>query len=90
MHIETDKYLITSDAHNVIVQMKGVVADSPMLKDKSKIGSVSLGEKRFYPNLEKAFIGIANASVLGSEAKDFEDIKMLMRELSEEVKFLKG
>jgi len=88
MHIETDKYLITSDNHNIIVQVKGVTADSSMLKDKSKIGSISLGDKCFYPNLEKAFNGIANKLILGSEAQDFEDIKMLMRELIEEVKHL--
>ena len=88
MNIETDKYLITSDNYNIIVQIKEVVKDSRMLEDKSKIGSVKLGSKRFYPTLEQAYQGIANAMILGSEAKDFDDIKMLMRELIEEVKVM--
>lgn len=86
MRIETDKYLITSNSHNVIVQLKEVVIDSPMLKDKSKIGSVQLSKERFYPNLEKAYKGLANALILNSDAQHFDDIKNLMRELIDEVK----
>lgn len=88
MNIETDKYLITSNENNVIVQYKEIVTNSPLLKDKSTIGSVKLSDKRFYPNLEKAFTGIANQLIRNSEAQHFDDIKMLMRELIKEVKFL--
>lgn len=88
INIETDKYLITSNESNIIVQMKEVVEDSKMLKDKSKIGSIGLGKKRYYPTLEIAYGGIVNQLIRDSNAQHFDDIKMLIRELIDEVRFL--
>lgn len=88
MRIETDKYLITSGNDDFVVQMKGVTKDSALLKDKSKIGSVSLGEKTYHGSLELAYKRIAKSTILQSEAKDLDDIKMLLRELIDEVKAL--
>lgn len=82
MKIETEKYLITSDSHNIIVQLKLTRKDSCLLEDKSKIGEVILGEKRFYPTLKSAYRGMVNNMLLVDEdINSFEDIMSLIDKL---------
>jgi hypothetical protein len=88
MRIETDKYLITSGNDDFVVQMKSTTKDSQLLKDKSKIGGVKLSEKTYHPSLEMAYKRIAKSVILESEAKDLDDVKMLLRELIDEVRFM--
>lgn len=88
MKIETDRYLITSDDNNIIVQTKGIVKDSPMLKDKSKIGQESLSEKRFYPNLKVAYGALPSLLLKQNEIDSFEQIIALHEELISDVKSL--
>ena len=40
MKLESDKYLVTTDGDQFILQMKKFVEDSPLLKDKSTIGTL--------------------------------------------------
>lgn len=91
MKIETDKYLITSDKFNFIVQLKKTREDSHSLEDKSKIGEQILTEKRFYPTLEQVYQYIAKQLILDSETvESLDDIKSLLDYLIESVEGLKN
>lgn len=75
MKLETSKYLVTTDANQFILQTKGVVVDSSVLKDKSKIGSESLSDKKFYSSLSSLFYGMVKYQLLESDEIDsFEKI----------------
>lgn len=76
MKLETDKYLLTTDGDQFILQMKKVVEDSPILKDKSKIGTIQASqEKRYYSNLSGLFHGMVKYQLLESnEIESFEQI----------------
>lgn len=76
MILENDKYLVTTDGSQFILQSKYIVQDSQMLKDKSKIGTVALSnEKRFYSSLSSLFYGMVKYQLLDDdEIKSFESI----------------
>jgi hypothetical protein len=76
MELESEKYLVTTDGKQFILQMKEVVKDSSMLKDKIKIGSIKLGSKSYYSTLPMLFNGMVKHSLLtNDEIQSFEDIK---------------
>lgn len=86
MRIETDKYLITQDKYNYILQMKTTVKDSHLLKDKSKIGEVSFGEKLFFANMAQVFKRIVDLSLAESdEVETMLDISMKIDEIGQEL-----
>lgn len=90
MKIETDKYLITKEGLNIVLQLKTTKKDSHLLKDKSKIGEVALSQKTFYPNLEQCYKAMVTRMILDDETiTHFDDIKNLVNELIQEVKFMK-
>lgn len=74
MILENDKYLVTTDGSQFILQSKHIVEDSQMLKDKSKIGTLAVSsEKRFYSSLSSLFYGMVKYELLDSdEIKSFE------------------
>ena len=82
MRLETDKYLVTTDGDQFILQMKKVVEDSPMLKDKSKIGTIQASqEKRYYSSLSGLFYGMVKYQLIESgEIQSFEQILDLITE----------
>ena len=83
MRLETDKYLVTTeDREQFVLQMKKVVSDSPMLKDKSKIGTVQVSkEKRYYSSLSGLFYGMVKHQLLNDDGvKSFEQILDLITE----------
>lgn len=82
MKLETDKYLVTTDGDQFILQMKKVVEDSTMLKDKSKIGTIQASqEKRYYSSLSGLFYGMVKYQLLESdEIESFENILDLITE----------
>ncbi|GAM63054.1 hypothetical protein JCM19232_4731 [Vibrio ishigakensis] len=61
MLLDTDRYQITTEPNNIVVRIKVKRQDSRLLEDKSRIGEIMLGEKRFFPNLEKAFAWLAKS-----------------------------
>ena len=76
MILENDKYLVTTDGSQFILQLKHIVEDSAVLKDKSKIGTLAVSsEKRFYSSLSGLFYGMVKYQLLeGDEIKSFESI----------------
>ena len=83
MRLETDKYLVTTDdREQFVLQMKKVVEDSPLLKDKSKVGTVQVSqEKRYYSSLSGLFYGMVKYQLLNDdEIKSFEQILDLITE----------
>lgn len=76
MILETDKYLVTTDDKQFILQSKYIVEDSAMLKDKSKIGTVAVSsEKKFYSSLSGLFYGMVKYKLLDDdEVTSFEKI----------------
>lgn len=84
MKIETNTYLLTHDGEQYVLQMKSEVKDSTMLKDKSKIGTVSVSsEKRYYPKISQAFKRIVDLSLAADD--DIEtmlDISMKIDEVA--------
>lgn len=87
MRIESDKYLVTTDGEQFILQSKKVVEDSPMLKDKSKIGQlVPSSEKRYYSSLSGLFYGMVKYQLLDSdEITSFTQILDLITETKEQL-----
>ncbi len=67
MKIETNDYLLTHDGDQYVLQMKGTVKDAVLLKDKSKIGSVSYGDKRYYPKIQQAFKKIVDLELANDD-----------------------
>ena len=76
MILESNKYLVTTDNDQFILQSKRVVEDSPLLKDKSKIGQlVPASEKKYYRSLSGLFYGMVKYQLLDSDEIDsFEKI----------------
>ncbi|MGB1322476.1 MAG: hypothetical protein ACPG5L_16205 [Vibrio gallaecicus] len=70
MRIETDRYLITKDDHNYILQMKEEIKDSRLLSDKSKIGSKKLGDKHFFTKMSHLFVRLVDLSITNDEEID--------------------
>lgn len=87
MRIETDTYLLTHDGEQYVLQMKSEVKDSAMLKDKSKIGTVSISnEKRYYPKISQAFKRIVDLSLAASDdVETMLDISMKIDEIGDEL-----
>ena len=87
MRLESDKYLVTTDGDQFILQSKKVVEDSPMLKDKSKIGQlVPATEKRYYSSLSGLFYGMIKYQLLDSdEITSFTQILDLITETKEQL-----
>ncbi len=87
MKLETSKYLVTTDANQFILQTKGVIVDSAVLKDKSKIGGESLSDKKFYSSLSSLFYGMVKYQLLESDEIDsFEKILDLITDCKSEIK----
>lgn len=82
MKLESDKYLVTTDGDQFILQMKKAVKDSPLLKDKSTIGTLKASqEKRYYSSLSGLFYGMVKYQLLDSdEVQSFEQILDLITE----------
>ena len=87
MRLESDNYLVTTDGDQFILQSKKVVEDSPMLKDKSKIGQlVPATEKRYYSSLSGLFYGMIKYQLLDSdEITSFTQILDLITETKEQL-----
>ena len=87
MKLESDKYLVTTDGDQFILQSKKVVEDSPMLKDKSKIGQlVPATEKKYYSSLSGLFYGMIKYQLLDSdEITSFTQILDLITETKEQL-----
>ena len=85
MKLESDKYLVTTDGDQFILQMKREVKDSPLLKDKSKIGQLEpSSEKRYYSSLSGLFYGMIKYQLLESdEITSFTQILDLITETKE-------
>lgn len=90
MNIETDSYLLIHDGDQYVLQMKSVVKDSVMLKDKSKIGTLALsGEKRYFPKIQQAFKRIVDLSLASDDdVNTMLDISMKIDEIGDELKGL--
>lgn len=87
MRIEADKYLLTHDGDQFILQTKSVVKDSALLKDKSKIGELQVSsEKRYFPKIAMAFNAIVyNELAKDDEVKTMLDISMKIDEIGHEL-----
>lgn len=87
MRIETNTYLLTHDGEQYVLQMKGEVKDSPMLKDKSKIGTMAISnEKRYYPKISQAFKRIVDLSLAADDdVETMLDISMKIDEIGNEL-----
>lgn len=91
MRIETDKYLITKDEHNYILQMKEQVKNSTFLIDKSKIGSSKLGDKHFFTKMSHLFVRLVDLSITSDDEIDTmkkisKRVEEIGKELDEAVK----
>lgn len=92
MILETEKYLVTTDdREQFVLQMKREVKDSPLLKDKSKIGQLMpSGDKKYYSNLSGLFSGMVKYQLLESdEINSFAQILDLMAKTKSELSGLK-
>ena len=76
MILDNDKFLVTTDGNQFILQSKYIVEDSVMLKDKSKIGTVAVSsEKRFFSSLSGLFYGLVKYRLLEDDKiTSFESI----------------
>lgn len=76
MILDNDKFLVTTDGAQFILQSKYIVQDSQMLKDKSKIGTVAVSnEKKFFSSLSGLFYGLVKYRLLeDDEITSFESI----------------
>lgn len=76
MILDSDKFLVTTDGAQFILQSKYIVQDSQMLKDKSKIGTVAVSnEKKFFSSLSGLFYGLVKYRLLeDDEITSFESI----------------
>lgn len=87
MLLDTDRYQITTEPNNIVVRIKVKRQDSRLLEDKSRIGEIMLGEKRFFPNLEKAFAWLAKSpESVPHDAESFADIIRHIEQLCEDVR----
>lgn len=82
MVLDNERFLVTTDGNQFILQSKYIVEDSVMLKDKSKIGTVAASnEKRFFSSLSGLFYGLVKYQLLESDEIDsFEKILDLITE----------
>jgi hypothetical protein len=88
MKLESEKYLVTTDGKQFILQMKEVVKDSSMLEDKSKIGSIKLGSKSYYSTLPMLFNGMVKHSLLtDDEIRSFERIEEVIKAIGVSLKY---
>ena len=76
MNLETEKYLVTTDNEQFILQMKTVVKDSAKLGNKEKIGTIQVSkEKKYYSSLSSLFYGMVKYQLLSNdEVTSFEQI----------------
>lgn len=76
MVLDNERFLVTTDGNQFILQSKYIVEDSVMLKDKSKIGTVAVSnEKRFFSSLSGLFYGLVKYRLLeDDEITSFESI----------------
>ena len=87
MRLETDKYLVTTDGEQFILQSKKVVKDSRLLEDKSKIGQLAVSsEKKYYSSLSSLFYGMVKYQLLeDGEIQSFEQILDLITETKKQL-----
>ena len=87
MKLESDKYLVTTDGDQFILQSKRVIKDSPLLKDKTKIGQLALSsEKKYYGSLSSLFYGMVKYQLLeDDEITSFEQILDLITNTKKEL-----
>ena len=87
MQLENEKYLVTTDGKQFILQIKEVVKDSPLLEDKSKIGSIKLGSKSYYSTIPMLLNGIVkNCLLTNDEIQSLDQVNILIEEAKEELK----
>ena len=87
MRLETDKYLVTTDGEQFILQSKKVIKDSRLLEDKSKIGQLAVSsEKKYYSSLSSLFYGMVKYQLLeDAEIQSFEQILDLITETKKQL-----
>ena len=89
MKLESEKYLVTTDSKQFILQIKEVVKDSALLEDKSKVGSIKLGSKSYYSTIPALFNGMVKHSLLtNDEIQSFEQIEEMIDAIGESLKFV--
>lgn len=87
MKIENNRYVISQDKYNYILQMKTTIKDSHLLEDKSKIGEVKLGEKLFFGNIAQVFKRIVDLELATSdEIKSMLDVSIKIDEIANELR----
>ena len=87
MRIETDRVLITTEPYNFVVKFKHVKQDHKWLKDKSSIGGLVLGDKRYYGTLDKLFYGLIEDALINDEQiQNLDEIKTLIHSYGKEIK----
>ena len=81
MNVEiTDKIVMTSDRHNVILNEKKVATSDGTGKSKRRKGDFYLTPYAFYPTVQQALVGFVNQKMRESTATT---IKGLVRRHSE-------
>lgn len=87
MILDNDKFLVTTDGAQFILQSKYIVQDSQMLKDKSKIGTVAVSnEKKFFSSLSGLFYGLVKYRLLeDDEIASFESILDVITDAKAEI-----
>lgn len=87
MILDNDKFLVTTDGAQFILQSKYIVQDSQMLKDKSKIGTVAVSnEKKFFSSLSGLFYGLVKYRLLeDDEITSFESILDVITDAKAEI-----
>lgn len=87
MILDNDKFLVTTDGSQFILQSKYIVQDSQMLKDKSKIGTVAVSnEKKFFSSLSGLFYGLVKYRLLeDDEITSFESILDAITDVKAEI-----
>lgn len=87
MILETDKFLVTTDNSQFILQSKYIVQDSQMLKDKTKIGTVAVSsEKKYFSSLSGLFNGLVKYRLLeDNEINSFKSILDVITDAKAEI-----
>lgn len=87
MILDNERFLVTTDGNQFILQSKYIVEDSVMLKDKSKIGTVAVSsEKRFFSSLSGLFYGLVKYRLLeDDEITSFESILDVITDAKAEI-----
>ena len=89
MEIPFGKYLIVSDANNIILrEVKIVSADSPRTKEEN-IGNEYYTDIAFFSTIDGLLRGLCEISIRESKATSFQELVIEVKELKETLKSLK-